>query len=469
MDVSPDRFHLHTAIADTLRQRSDGTAPPDPKIAHRVVIKSRVNFSLTAPVHAQQLTAEFYGLIKLNARQETGMGVLSDVHREKISHLRWVLWRSTPTNPVLIAGHPYVFDMLEDLPPASPRTIETGSGSIKYFLKVSLEGVTKLGRMPDPMTWLEVINPMSVGSLSAPRNPLQFGVPPPMDGHSILPLGSSRWEIDVKYPLHAYKGPGCVFPVKLTLKLKADADMKGDTPDITHTTVSLLQTVSYLVNRIPYVFDTYAVATAELPPFAVSTTTTKPILAQLPIPDHRVHGRVTQGVHVRVTHSLRIEVARSGWLKKKVVRELGVKVFQRSIGEELLELPGYMTPEYNSEEMGSRASSINSVPILSKREEAERESRMQSPASTAPPSRSHSLERNGHSFGSRTTSPTEGDGTGRGRPAGRAPPSRRSSLRSISSYVSEQEEERAVEENGPPPTFEEATERSEEELLVWLV
>ena len=94
-----------------------------------VILRFEVSFILSRPLHVRCIKAHFEGSIDV-----ADVGQLFHI---QFLHLQWVLW----DKGVLEAGRKYEFEVVAEIPPTAPCSVETRRGSIEYTFRVQLEGV----------------------------------------------------------------------------------------------------------------------------------------------------------------------------------------------------------------------------------------------------------------------------------------------------------------------------------------
>jgi hypothetical protein len=147
------------------------------------VLKYTVSFMLSKSVHAETLKADFVGTMNVTVDEGDGQFAEPEMVSEDIVRLQWTLWHGI----TLEAGKEYTFEITGELPPQTPRSWRTPSGSIEYILTVRLEGVTDSGKMRRTKKTIEVWNPFSMGA-DDPRPGLDFhaDLEPEMFGTSVV-------------------------------------------------------------------------------------------------------------------------------------------------------------------------------------------------------------------------------------------------------------------------------------------
>lgn len=202
MSKKLDSIQIEGSIYDVFKPRATPTYDSDilPKEVH-VVLRYTVSFTLSKPVHATSIKAEFRETMIVVTDPGDGQFIEPVTESEEIGALDWTLWRGHE----LDAGHEYSFEFSGGLPPQSPRSLRTPSGRIEHTLTISFHGVTDSGRMKQTSKTIVMWNPFSMDA-DEPRPGLEFhsDLEPEMVGTSVEV--EKDLEAFIRFPDQCYKG-----------------------------------------------------------------------------------------------------------------------------------------------------------------------------------------------------------------------------------------------------------------------
>jgi len=169
-----DSIQIEGNLYDVLKPReaaSSGGDSPDAEFAKelQVVLRATASFTLTKPVRASAIRAEFRGCMVVITDPGDGQFREAESETEEILSMSWTIWRGVE----LEAGREYSFEFNGNLPPSTPRTLRTPSGRIEHTLTVKFVNVTDIGKMRRTRKTIEIWNPFSMDA-DSPRPGLDF-------------------------------------------------------------------------------------------------------------------------------------------------------------------------------------------------------------------------------------------------------------------------------------------------------
>lgn len=135
----------------------------------RVTLRYKVSFTLSKPVKAEAIKAEFRSQMTVVTDPGEGQFTSPVVETEAIISLDWTLWRGH----TLEANKEYNFEFSGELPPKTPRTLSTPRGRIEHLLTVRFHKTSDAGRLSRLRKTIEVFNPYSMDA-DSPRPGLEF-------------------------------------------------------------------------------------------------------------------------------------------------------------------------------------------------------------------------------------------------------------------------------------------------------
>src|ERR1700737_3786835 len=155
-----DSLRIDGNLYDILVPRESPVADDNEMLRKEVhaVLRYTVSFTLSKPVRAAALEAEFVETMSIIVSDGDGGFREAEKELETITILKWTLW----TGEVLEAGKEHTFEITGELPPHTPRPLRTPRGNIDHTLTVRLAGVTDSGRMRRTRKTIEVWNPFGM-------------------------------------------------------------------------------------------------------------------------------------------------------------------------------------------------------------------------------------------------------------------------------------------------------------------
>lgn len=197
-----DSIRIEGNLYDVLKPRASTNGETfDLRKEMHVMLKYTVSFTLSKPVYALSLKAEFIGMMNVTIEEGDGQFQEAESEEEEITRLSWVLWRGT----VLQAGIEHRFEINGELPPKTPRSLRAPRGRIDHTLTVRFDGVTDSGKMRRTRKTIEVWNPFSMDA-DDPRPGLEFHgeLDEEMVGQSVA-LDKDLYAF-IRYPDQCFKG-----------------------------------------------------------------------------------------------------------------------------------------------------------------------------------------------------------------------------------------------------------------------
>jgi hypothetical protein len=197
-----DSISIQGNLYDVLKPRPSPAHVSDilPKELH-VVLRYTTSFTLSKPVYVESISATFKETMIVKTDAGDGQFQESIIESGEIASLNWTIWRGR----VLEAGKEHSFEFSGELPPKSPRSLQTPSGTIEHTLTISFHGVTDSGRMRRTRKTIEVRNPFSM-DVDEPRPGLEFHteLEPELIGASVDV--DKDLEAFLRFPDQCYKG-----------------------------------------------------------------------------------------------------------------------------------------------------------------------------------------------------------------------------------------------------------------------
>jgi hypothetical protein len=197
-----DSINIDGNLYDVLkpRERLEGEDDAEMPMELEVTLRYTCSFTLTKPVQAESIKAEFNSTMIVVTDSGDGQFREASSEAEEIGSLRWTIWRGH----VLEAGKEYSFDFNGILPRSTPRSWRTPTGRVEHTITIGFHGVTDSGKMRRTRKTVEVWNPFSM-DVDDPRPGLEFNMEMEPDIGETVAIEKGL-EAFISFPDQCYKG-----------------------------------------------------------------------------------------------------------------------------------------------------------------------------------------------------------------------------------------------------------------------